>query len=130
MNAAIDLHDSEVQSIELRNGDLRVVLSAAYVHRSSGRPGIDPGTGWLQTAELLFRGVEAPVETMQFSGRVSDGSVSVAGETLSLLPIPLSAAGEVTASFAGANGQVLSFAAASVQCSVYGEPRFVENYPG
>jgi hypothetical protein len=53
-NAAVEIHDSTLESIETHS-EVLVAMLSAYVHRSSGRPGIDAGTGWSQTVRLRFR---------------------------------------------------------------------------
>jgi hypothetical protein len=59
VNAAIELHDSQVVAVESATGTI-IVWLAAYVHRSDGRPGFDPGSGWSQRVALEFGGTEVP----------------------------------------------------------------------
>lgn len=128
MNSSLELHDSKVQVIEVDAGLLRIVFSSAYVHRSAGRPGIDAGAGYMQAAELAFSGATWVGVPEQCSGSISDGSVLVAGQSLSLIPLPFSASGNISAEIVFVSGVVLSVSATSVVCSCFGEPRFVENY--
>ena len=122
------MHDSKVQAIEAAGGLLRIVFSSAYVHRSTGRPGIDAGSGYTQPAELAFSGASWVGVPEQCSGTISDGSVLVADQSLSLIPLPFSASGNIFAKIVFVSGDVLSVSATSVVCSCSGEPRFVENY--
>ena len=54
MNQSIELHDSVLGEIGFAEGDAKLSFVHAYIHRSEGRPGIDPGTGWSQKAELII----------------------------------------------------------------------------
>ena len=130
MNAALEFHDSKVQSAEGANGTFRLLFSAAYVHRSLGRPGVDAGAGYVQPAELVFSAASWSEQSATCIGGISDGSVSINGEKLSLIPIPFFATGLVSAELVFVSGAVLTVSSSSVACSVTGEPRFVENYAG
>jgi len=126
MNAALEFHDSEVSLVEGTDGTLRLLFSAAYIHRSEGHPGRDPGAGYMQPAELIFSGASWQGLSPECSGYLYDGSLTVDGESLSLIPVPLTATGKLTAVFSFLSA-VLSVSASSVVCSVSGDPRFVEN---
>jgi hypothetical protein len=52
-NASIELHDSVLDGIDQRPTALSLRLRA-YVHRSNGEPGVDPGTGWCQPATVTL----------------------------------------------------------------------------
>src|SRR5687768_3959331 len=54
MNQIIELHDSEMACIWFSYGAAIIIFSRAYIHRSEGEPGRDPGTGWSQRAELVI----------------------------------------------------------------------------
>jgi len=129
MNSALEFHDSEVSLVEGTNGTLRLLFSSAYIHRSAGRPGRDPGAGYMQAAELIFTDASWQGLSSECSGYLYDGSLNVDGESLSLIPIPFTTTGNITAVFSFLS-TVLSVSAGSVVCSVSGEPRFVENYVG
>jgi hypothetical protein len=130
MNASIEIHDSEVQLAEGENGTFRLFFSAGYVHESEGRPGLDAGTGYLQPAELVFGEASWSEPVTEGIGRLSGGWVSINGEKLSLVPLPFSASGEISAEFIFASGAAISVSASSVECISRGKARFVENYVG
>ena len=50
MNEMIELHDSKLVAVSWADGVVVVMLSPACVHRSEGRPGVDAGTVWRQSA--------------------------------------------------------------------------------
>jgi hypothetical protein len=54
MNRHIELHDSRIARIDISPGAVQLQFDRAYLHQSTGRPGIDPGTGWTQAARLVF----------------------------------------------------------------------------
>ena len=128
MNAAIEFHDSDVQLAEGADDTFRILFSAAYVHRSEDRPGVDAGAGYIQAAELVFSTASWSKPSVDCVGDLSDGWVTVNGEKLSLIPLPFSASGKVFAEFVFVSGAVLSVSASSIACSPIGEARFVENY--
>ena len=130
MNVALEFHDSEVLSTVGACGELRIVFSSAYIHRSSGIPGVDSGTGYVQPAELVFSGATWQGLSPLCSGRLSSGSLVVGGQSLSLIPLPFSISGRASAELVFVSGAALSVSATSVACSCSGEPRFVETYAG
>jgi len=54
MNTIIEIHDSTVAEIFKRDGTVIVHFLPAYLHKSTGRPALDSGTGWVQEARLIF----------------------------------------------------------------------------
>src|SRR4051812_39422815 len=104
MNAAIELHDSNVKVTECSNGDFRIEFSGAYVHRSEGVPGVDPGTGHIQPAEIVFSSATWNGLSPECVGDISDGWVSVNGEVSTLIPLPSRNFGLVSAEFAFTSG--------------------------
>jgi hypothetical protein len=131
MNSAIELHDSEVTSVARDGQVVRVALEPAYVHRSTGRPGIDAGEGYLQAADLFFSGATGFEEEGICRGTVSDGYVS-AGERefANVVPLPFLFRGEISATFHFVSGGVLRIRASEVSCVLRGAARFVEAYEG
>ncbi len=128
MNVTLELHDSEVSAAQEAAGTLHLLFSAAYIHRSEGRPGINPGAGYVQPAELVFSGASWHGLSPECAGPLSNGTLTVDGKTLSLIPLPFSATGELNAEFVFVSGAILSVLAKSVACSCSGEPHFVETY--
>ncbi|HMV59277.1 MAG TPA: hypothetical protein PKD38_18945 [Nitrospira sp.] len=130
MNAALEFHDSEASLVAGADGKFRVLFSAAYIHRSLGRPGVDAGAGYIQPAELVFSVASWTEPTDSCVGNLSDGCLFINGKKLSLIPLPFSASGQVSAELVFTSGATLSVSASSVVCTCTGEPRFVENYAG
>lgn len=130
MNSAIELHDSHVQSVESTDGVVRIVLSNAYVHRSTGKPGIDPGNGYSQAAELVFFNATSSDLTSECSGSISDGSVQIGAQSFGLLPLPCSSADDIRAKFIFTSGASFSIVAKSFNCIATGSPTLIESYGG
>ena len=130
MNAALEFHDSEVALVAGADHTLKIQFSAAYIHRSSGRPGIDAGAGYIQPAELVFSAASWSELSDDYAGDLSSGLLLINGTGYSLVPLPFSAVGQISAELVFVSGAVLSISASSIRCQHTGEPRFVENYPG
>jgi hypothetical protein len=130
MNCALELHDSRVGAVFTSGDALTLNFSAAYLHKSIGVPGIDAGTGWVQEAALTFLGAAHEGSIAVDEGRIVEGDLVANGETLSILPVPFNAIGNVSAEFRFADGSAFKVIATSVCLSLLGEPRFVEEFPG
>ena len=131
MNSALEFHDSEVSSVRMSDGSVTVVFKSAYVHRSSGRPGVDAGSGFVEPGELLFLEAQWSERGGACIGRVSEGMVTAEGkEFANVVPLPLSMAGRVTAKISFASGAVLEVTGSSVSYIPTGIAEFVETYEG
>jgi hypothetical protein len=131
MNSEIELHDSTLAGVTPDGRDLVLCLAPAYVHRSAGRPGIDPGTGWLQEIDLVVS--EAVVESLpsEFPVNLSDGSFSV-GEVRweNSIPLPLAVSGHVSLVAVPCRGEMLAVRGTGASTGTRGEPRHLEEFPG
>ena len=56
LNRAIELHDSTLSGVSQVESSIVLQFSAAYVHESSGKPGVDAGSGWYQPATFTVTG--------------------------------------------------------------------------
>ena len=131
MNSAIELHDSKVSSVKRDGQNVCIALEPAYLHRSGGRPGIDPGEGYLQSADLVFSGVESLEEEGQCTGTLSDGSVAAERQEFANgLPLPFNLVGAISAKFNFVSGGILVVRATGVSCILSGTARYVEAYEG
>lgn len=128
MNCAIELHDSEVQSVEIGDGLVRIMFLRAYVHCSTGKPGLDAGEGFLQSVEAVFSNATCSGQPAGFAGRVADGSVHVDAACIGLLPLPSLITGNISTSVVLVSGAELSIVASSLQCISAGGRTFVEAY--
>jgi hypothetical protein len=128
MNTALEFHDSDVRGVYAEKAGVTLHFSAAYIHRSEGRPGIDSGAGYAQAAKISFGEAHFDGSLAECLGRVSDGHITVNGECLSLVSIPFSSSGPVQATFVFQNGATLRLDANSIECYGYGPSQFIENF--
>ncbi len=126
MNAALEFHDSEVSKVEANTESLRVLFSAAYVHRSEGVPGVDNGEGYVQAVELRISSAAWKGPLGECIGKISDGDLFVADTPIRLVPLPFEATGEVRLEVQFTNGAMLLAAGTSVQVRQVGKAHFVE----
>lgn len=129
MHRAVELHDTKILSCRQEGKSLLMKLDA-YVHQSTGEPGVDQGTGWSQQVDLIVTNavVVAPSVNPD-SLSISNGTLVIDGQSLSLLPLPLKKAGSVRLSLFGDDGAELVVDGTAVRLSPAGDPTFVERVP-
>jgi hypothetical protein len=128
-NAGIELHDSDVESITAEALGIVFRLNA-YVHRTDGVPGSDPGTGWMQCALVRIRNAELIGATPKLPCTLSDGSVTI-GNTVyhNIIPSTLSSASTSAIDLVFTSGERLQVRGEDLSVSLFGEPSFVDNVP-
>jgi hypothetical protein len=125
---ALEFHDSEIARASIEGPDLVLTFSAAYVHRSSGNPGIDAGQGYLAPLVLAFRGARCTGDLSRCIGTLSDGALDGPDIPRGLLPLPFTTTNPVHAHLQFTNGTTLDVHAAGMDCRITGEERFVESF--
>ena len=129
MNIALEFHDSEVREIKAVDRGLQVSFSSAYVHHSTGRPGVDPGFGYAQALEMMLGEAVWTGQLHECLGALSHGRVSIEGIRMtSLLPLPYEHTGSVGVELVFANGATLSTSAQSLRVRFQGDPHFIESF--
>jgi hypothetical protein len=88
MRSAFELHDSRMSHMELVDGVATIYFSHAYIHKSRGTPGKDPGTGWSQELQLILWGACASGQLPPRSNTVAEGFLEVGGIRHELIPLP------------------------------------------
>jgi hypothetical protein len=88
VNSGLELQDSRVNHIELADGVALIHFSHAYIHKSKGRPGRDPGTGWSQEAELVLWKAAATKPLPRLPNAISEGFLEVGGVRHEIIPLP------------------------------------------
>jgi putative acetyltransferase len=130
VNSAVEVHDSTLAGVNSRGRDVVVRLAPAYVHRLEGRPGIDPGSGWLQDIDVVF--LDAVIDSLpsQLPSRLSDGDLSIGEQRWENgIPLPLAASGDVLFSAVTENGENLVIRATGAEAFPCGKMRYVEPFP-
>ena len=131
MNNAIELHDSEISAVCLSDCELRVVFDPAYVHCSAGRPGVDPGLGYLQSAELVFTNAQLAQNGGDCTGTISGGFVANdLVEYANVIPLPLTLSGRISAEIIFNTGAVMKVTGSGLSCLLKGDARYLEAYEG
>ena len=134
-NQTIELHDSEITSIEFDAGTAIITFSHACIHQSDGVPGVDPGTGWSQKAVLRVENASNASIPKHAPYRIDDGVLRLGEiEHHNEIPIPLSCDGPVTLRLwvGDAEGRYseISFVGSGVELRLIGEAEYIEVFPG
>ena len=126
---AVEFHDSVLARVERAGQRVRLVFEPAYVHRSSGEPALDPGTGWSVNVELTIYGTTGFTLRSKLPCDVRDGSLRVGGhEFENAVPLPFQCRGEVLLTIELTSGEVLKVSGKRVALRVVGAYDFVENF--
>ncbi len=88
MSNGLELHDSRVSRIEWVDGMALIHFSLAFIHKSQGKPGGDPGTVWSQEAELFLWEASASGALPALPNTISEGFLEVGGIRHELIPLP------------------------------------------
>ena len=131
----IELHDSEIASIEFDADAAIITFSHAYIHKSDGVPGVDSGTGWSQRAELKIKNVIKPEAPKHLPYRIDDGVLKLDhAEYPNEIPIPLSYDGTVTLNLWVANAEEsyngISIAGKGAELKLIGDAEYIEDFLG
>jgi hypothetical protein len=129
-NAALEFHDSEVVRVEVTGERLAVTL-AGYVHRSPGRPGVDPGSGWSQDAVLEFTGATVRGGFKSLPVSLWDGTLGTAhGVFSNVIPAPGSFEGPIHIELEGVTGERMAIDATGLELVLSGEAEYLDEFPG
>ena len=113
----------------MRGGEAILHFSELYIHESTGRPGIDAGTGWVQEALLSISDATVKGSFSKFPADLSNGHIML-GESIleNEIPIPLSHKGTVELRLESWNDEVVSISGASARLELVGEPKYIEQF--
>jgi hypothetical protein len=105
-----------------------VVDAALYVHSTPGVPGVDPGTGWNQEAELVIADGFIAEEPLAGILWVTDGSIEV-GLSLypNMVPLPFLHSGKTSIKFVGAEGTLI-ISGGGLEVVLKGPATYVEDF--
>jgi hypothetical protein len=116
MNVAVELDDSELESIR-RDDGVTVLRLVLYVHSSTGCPGSDAGSGWTEDGEMRIGSASVSRVPPVLPLRVLTGLIQVAGESA------------VSVDLSGVEGSFVS-TGDSIRLVRTGPARDVESFPG
>jgi hypothetical protein len=129
VNEGIELHDSELVAVSFNGDEAVVSVSPAYIHRSTGRPGVDAGSGWSQRATITIGGASPVSSTVLLPATISDGSLRIGG-TLHRNVIPASATfeGIIEFSIVLSTAEAFTIPGQRISIQLHDEPSFVESF--
>jgi hypothetical protein len=128
---AIEIYDSTLASVADDGGHAIVDLKPAYIHRSTGTPGVDPGGGWAQDVILRVENgtIEGGVPEMPCD--LWEGSLQVGNQTIeNIIPLPLDYQGAVTLILVAQDESRVVVRGSAISATLIGEPKFIEEFPG
>ena len=127
MNEAIELHDSELVAVSFSDGEA-VVSFSAYIHRSTGTPGVDAGSGWSQPATLAIASASMS-SVVELPLSVADGSLRI-GDALHDNCIPSNGTfdGPIELHLHFHLSESLTIRGERLTIALHGEPSYVEDF--
>jgi len=129
VKAALELLDSRLDQIDLVDGGAIIHFSHAYIHKSAGTPGKDPGTGWSQEAQLVLASVSGSRVLPALPNTISDGYLEVGGIRHELIPLPFSRRGKAILSLVFVDGSQFEISGERPVVELSGTAKFLENVP-
>ena len=129
MNTVLELHDSRVAEIAQRDGMVTVHFQPAYLHKSEGRPGFDPGTGWVQEARLKFSEATTSGEFPDWPCDLRDAELIVGAERhRDQIPVPFESAMVTELRLICDAAHTVTVTGRAAILELLGEPSYVEEY--
>jgi len=129
-NVALELHDSTLESVE-HEGALLIARFSAYIHRSSGAPGVDAGTGWSQSVHFRVGRARVRGSLGSLPMELLGGRLVVSGRVFdNLVPMPLIDSGPVSVQLQGRNSLELVIEGEGVEANLVGPAKYLEPFPG
>jgi hypothetical protein len=123
------LTDSEVANVRHGGDRVSVHFSAASARTLAAHAGSPPSV-WGYALGVVLELDQTHVQHCDphAMGRVAEGRLRTASQSLALLPLPGEALGEVALLLRFANGGILDVQARFWRCRFQGEPRWRESY--
>jgi hypothetical protein len=128
-NRAIEIHDSNLDAISIRDGAAVLHFPCVYIHESMGTPGVDAGSVWIQQGLLRISDAAVTRSFSKFPADLSDGYIKLGDAVLrNEIPIPLSQKGNVELRLDSVNDQVILITGSRIELELIGEPKYVEEF--
>jgi hypothetical protein len=129
VKAALELHDSRIDRVDRIDGGAVIHFSHAYIHKSAGTPGKDPGTGWSQEAQLVLAAATDYGNLPPLPVAISDGYLEVGDIRHGLIPLPFSRRGKANLWLVLENGAEFQVTGERPVIELIGPAKFLENVP-
>jgi len=128
-NEAIEFHDSVLKQIDREGDEVRLLFRPAYVHRSSGEPGVDPGTGWSVDVDLILFDAMSLSVIPSLPGNVWEGTLRLNESVFrNIVAIPFEASGSIALRIELMSGDVVEATGTRARLGVIGGYTFVESF--
>lgn len=134
-NRIVELHDSRIEKMERRGGNLFIEFSHAYVHESLGIPGVSSGTGWSYRATLILYQVPGGIPVLNWPFEILDGDLCVGGvEHPNEIPVPFVSSLTIELQLSGLDDtedwQEIRLTGQGGRLDLKENPRFIEEFRG
>jgi len=128
-NRAIEIHDSTLDAVSVRDRQAVLRFSSVYIHESDGKPGVDLGSGWVQEALLRISDAVVKRSFSKFPAELLSGYIKLGSAILSNeIPIPLSHNGSVELRLESWNDEFVLINGSSADLKLIGEPKYIEEF--
>jgi hypothetical protein len=128
-NRAIEIHDSTLDAISVRDGEAVLHFPCVYIHESMETPGLDAGSGWVQQARLRISDAVVTKSFSTFPADLLDGHITLGDTVLNNeIPIPLVHKGNVELRLESWNDEMVLITGSSAELELIGEPKYVEEF--
>jgi hypothetical protein len=128
MSDGLELYDSRVSHIAWEDGAALIHFSLAYIHKSKGKPGRDPGTVWSQEADLILYEASASRPLPALPNSIAEGFLEVGGIRHELIPLPFKRKVGARLYLQFADGSEAEISGKRPLIELLGEPLFLEDF--
>ena len=128
----LEFHDSVLAAIHQSDRTSALQLRPAYIHRSTGRPGIDPGEVYIQDLDIVIGEARLTAESHALPFVIWDGAVAIGEkELVNLVPGDLHQTGPVFLRLVPtSSNSEFTVSGSSIEILPVGEPEFQDNFLG
>jgi hypothetical protein len=128
-NRAVELHDSVLAFVDKKNGQVEIGLMPAYIHSSTGEPGVDPGAGRVQNITLVVDNGIAEGQIPKMPCALSGGTVVIDEySSANSLALPLDLSGRIELKLDVIWGGQIVIRGTRILAVLNGEPKYVEDF--
>jgi hypothetical protein len=128
---AMEIYDSTLVSVADDGGHVVIDFKPAYIHRSTGTPGVDPGGGWAQDVVLRVENGTIDGGVPEMPCDLWEGSLQVGNQKIeNIIPLPLDYQGAVTLILVAQDESRVVIRGSAISAILVGEPKFIEEFPG
>ena len=129
MNKSIEFHDSTLSKITQDHETIVLHFDKAYIHQSEGIPGIDNGTGWVQSIDIQLSQAKINFLPKNMPIDLYTGYFILDNKKLDNgIDLPLNSSGKIEICFTTNFNEKIVITAKSVSSIEESELEFVEDF--